>query len=110
MWRLLEDYSVTYTDKARPDDVLFQTAPAGLRSDGPSIPWYARWLIDRNGKLFPCGIIHDHLYNSGPMDRRDADRFLRDHCRVMGVGRLRVWLIYWTVRVWGQAAWDRCRS
>lgn len=84
--------------------------PVGFISDGASVP---RWLwsfLPRDGDYFLAAVLHDWLYHSGAVSRRDADRlFLRVMLELdVSFGQ---WFVCWVgVRIGGWAAWRKHRS
>ena len=107
--------SLTFTyyepgmDEAR-DAPIELKVPAGFQTDGLTIPPIGRGLLDRFGPMLPVGIAHDWLYARGQWKRRDADRFLRDCGRALGLRAWRVWLYYWAVRAFGWRNWHLARK
>ena len=113
-WELLDCMAVRFYihDEHGPMPVEQKlVVPAMFRTDGPSVPRGVRWLINRNGRLYPLSIVHDYLYGpSTQFTRHDADRWLRDAARCLGVKEWRVWLIYWSLRAFGARRWRPYRG
>lgn len=52
------------------------TIPAGFVTDFSSIPWFARALV-RWSRVDIAGVVHDWLYTTSELSRRQADRLWR---------------------------------
>ena len=59
------------------NDLRTIVIPAGFDTDYSSIPVWLHWFV-RWSKVDMAGVIHDWLYRSGGMDRREADLIWRD--------------------------------
>ena len=76
----------------------------GYAWDGPSGP-----TIDTKN-FMRASLVHDALYQllrSGdlrPCFRIEADRILRDICRMDGMSRFRAWYVYQAVRLFAEGA------
>jgi len=81
--------------------------PKGFASDGMSIPrFFWRWIGPKVEAQTVCpGIIHDWLYTSKIMTRKDADEWLRRALLANGVSASRARLVYWGVRMGGGSHW-----
>ena len=100
-FRTLEDIDFTLAG-------IKYTIPAGFKCDGASIP-RAFWRII--GPPISCeyideAIIHDYLYRFQPVPRAVADRDFFDRLKKPRM-RLRRWLIYLSVRLFGWIAWNK---
>lgn len=76
--------------------------PKGFKTDGLSIPWWARWLVDPVGKGLAAGLVHDHQLSANGMyvnERKSADKLIYRNLRDCGFSRLRAWLCYAGTRV-----------
>ncbi len=106
-------------------DAHVYVAPAGMRTDGASIPRFAWRLIGPPlaGRYRRAAIIHDAAYqgvlerldhegNALPRDysRKWADRLFRDLMRALRVFPINRWLIYRGVRLGGWLAWRKHRK
>lgn len=58
------------------NDDPYYVLPEGMESDGSSVPFFARWVIDRR-KMRISGWIHDYMYRTGIYDRKTADEVWR---------------------------------
>jgi hypothetical protein len=82
--------------------------PRGFITDGSSIPWYARWLINRR-RTRTAGLVHDYLYRTPGIGitRRQADFVWRDLAAVNAglLYRVTSWLGFLGLRLGGWHAW-----
>ncbi len=100
-WRL--EYSVIYS--GRTDEWII---PSGFVHDWASIP---RWLWPIAGPVSNYGasaVMHDWMYRTQPVSRKDADGLFRRTLKEAGVGWFRRRSMYLAVRVFGGGAWKRC--
>ena len=91
LWELQEDYTFEGYD-----------VPKGFRSDGLSIPRFARWFVDPLGKGLPAGLVHDHMLTEegGYLDnRKEADDKFYENLRRCGFSRLRAGICWMGVRL-----------
>jgi hypothetical protein len=83
----------------------------GYTHDGASIPWFGRFLIDRDGVHRESVLLHDYLYeNEGRIElgdddffytRKDADQVMRECLKAQGLSSWKVFLMYNAVRGFG---------
>lgn len=81
------------------------TVPAGFKTDFASVPRALWGLFPPYGRHTRAAVIHDWLYLTGSLSRADADGIFRRIMRESGVGRLRRWIMYLALRLFGWAAW-----
>lgn len=85
--------------------------PAGTRTDFSSIPqlfaWFVRW-----SKVDVAGVVHDWLYQSGELPRKDADRVWRVVAQsgIHAANPLQAFLGYIGLRLGGWYAWRNHRK
>lgn len=89
------------------DEGLNTTIPAGFVSDGMSAPSWSRWFL---GDAFDeqtlfCSVVHDWLYSSQVITRREADKWYRDALKKRGYGAGRSWACYLALRLFGWTHW-----
>lgn len=84
---------------------------AGYAWDGPSGPTVDTLTFMRGS------LVHDALYQlmrEGGLDkevyRKEADRILREICKVDGMSRIRAWWVYTGVRLFGDPSADPKRK
>ncbi len=107
------DYTVTFAVGGRPASV---TVPRGMLTDLASVPWFARWLVDRVGPHLEASIVHDFLYlawqdvpgrEARPADRDFADAVLIAGMKEAEVGGVAAWAIERAVRNFGWSVYSR---
>lgn len=79
------------------------TVPAGLETDGGSVPRAPGVYLFFGGIADPACVVHDDLYRSGIVPRKVADEVFREALKVCGVGIIRRNLMYAAVRAFGAA-------
>ena len=57
--------------------------PAGFCSDGVSVPRPFRWIIEPWGPYARAAIVHDFLYNTQSLPRKDADEIFREAIKIV---------------------------
>lgn len=101
-WLLLEDWSGRINGWSG-------EIPAGFRYDLSSIPRLLWPLIGPHELSVVAPLIHDWLYRTQTVTRRNADRVFRLTMRDQGVGPCRRKAAWLAVRVFGWAAWRKHR-
>lgn len=71
LWRVTESYEF---HSGEFDSGLFIGVPEGFVSDLASIPFGARWLIPKAGKMAQAAVCHDKCYRDGTMTIRIDDK------------------------------------
>jgi len=88
---------------------IFQ-APIGLNTDLGSIPPWLQGIFPKDGKAMFAYILHDHLYKSGILTRKEADDLLEEAMKVLGVSWWRRRAVREGLRVGGWVAWNKHRK
>ena len=90
------------------------TIPEGFITDLASIPRPLWWIpglapfeIGASGPIAHDAIYQGIVGRDLGVDRRRADEILRVFCRCDGVGRIRTFVVWAAVRVFGCWAWRR---
>lgn len=83
--------------------------PEGFVTDFASVPRLLWGLFPPYGRHTRAAVVHDWLYATGEVSRADADGIFRRIMRECGVGRVRRWIMYAALRLFGWAAWRRHR-
>ena len=73
--------------------------PVGFKSDGATVPVWARWLFPPIDRYFPAAIAHDYLLKSEHITREIADKTFRVALRESGISKIRQWVMYKAVRL-----------
>ena len=76
--------------------------PDGFITDMASVPRLFWILIPPTGRYSKATVIHDWLYTSHQVSRKDADGIFRRILRESGVAKWRRFTMYWAVRLFGR--------
>lgn len=82
------------------------TIPAGFEFDGASIPrmfWRVEQPID--GRYITAFCVHDYLYSTHQVSRKNADKILYSLLREAEMGWWKAKAIYRAVRIFGGSHW-----
>jgi hypothetical protein len=83
--------------------------PAGFQTDFASVP-RALWnVLPPHGRYDRAAVLHDFFYQTGGLDRGEADGVLLEAMNVCHVARWQRWTIYAGVRAGGWATWRKYR-
>ena len=102
---ILEDY--TYEN-----DKYIITVKAGFNTDGASIP-KAFWSIlssPFDGAVTYGAVIHDGLYTKMQLPRKECDKLLREMAIEKGYNKIKAFLVYYSVRLFGGSHWKKDTS
>ena len=102
---ILEDY--TYEN-----DKYIITVKAGFNTDGASIP-KAFWSIlssPFDGAVTYGAVIHDGLYTKMQLPRKECDKLLREMAIEKGYNKIKAFLVYYAVRLFGGSHWNKDTS
>jgi len=103
-WRLLDPLLYQADDASRYE------VPAGFHTDGASVPRGLWNVFPKYGKYLESAVLHDWLYASACLTRRQADKLFKEAMKSQGVGRFRRACIYAGVRTGGWGAWRKHRK
>jgi hypothetical protein len=104
-WKLQNDFSYE-------NDNVKITVKSGFTTDGASIP-KAFWSIVGNpleNDLLKPAIIHDGLYTIMKLSRLESDKLLKDMLLFNGTNKVKVFLVYYAVRLFGGSHWEKDTS
>lgn len=87
---LIEDYSTPEL-----------TIPAGVSTDGASVPRLLQNLFPRYDKYLPACLVHDYMYGSGLHTKKEADDLFKNNLKRLGISTPIRWCMYWSVRLFG---------
>lgn len=82
----------------------------GRVTDLASIPRLFRGIFQVNGKHRRAAVVHDELYKTGAVPRKDADLRFLEAMEEAGVGWLKRRMMYRAVRLGGWAAYQKRES
>lgn len=83
------------------------TVPRGFDTDGASIPPIINELWKEGGKKMRAAVVHDWLYRYHPVSKRQADMVFLEAMKVVGVGLIKRYLMYYAVRLFGGFSWKK---
>jgi hypothetical protein len=92
------------------DDFPDIVVPAGYITNGASVPTFLHDVISPTGDLFRASVVHDYLYYSKIVSRREADAIFREIVLDDTGSWLLAYLTWSTVRVSGSAYWNAAGS
>lgn len=84
--------------------------PVGFRTDFASVPRPFWRIIPPWGPYSPAAVVHDYLYVSGELSRKEADQIFLELMERLGVEKWKRTAMYWAVRIGGRGPWDRERK
>ena len=106
-----DDSETTMVILLEPIEVGGWTVPAGVTSDGGSIPRFAwPWCSPLDGRYIHIFLLHDWLFETHFITRAQADRTLLDLLILAGMRRTQAYAIYCAVRVFGGSHWSNART
>jgi len=76
--------------------------PVGFITDGASVPRILWAIIPRWGRYSKAVVIHDYLYRETNIERKIADKIMKE---AMIVCKTKIWrqvVMYWAVRLFGK--------
>lgn len=103
-WRLLAPFS--YLD---PDHGLIEV-PAGFTTDFASVPRLPLTFALLGSYGHAAAVMHDCLYRSRQLPRKDADRVFLNALRSSGIARWRAWLMFAGARIGGAHRYNQTSS
>jgi hypothetical protein len=84
--------------------------PRGFETDFASVPRFFWRVLPPWGRYSPAAVVHDYLYQSGTLERHEADRVFLTLMQRLGVSAWKRNVMYEAVRLFGGSAWNRCRE
>lgn len=81
--------------------------PAGFLTDFASVPRFFWRLFPPTGRYGKAAVLHDMLYRTGAVPRREADAIFFDAMRSLGVFLPTRWLMWLAVRLFGWTAYKK---
>lgn len=85
--------------------------PVGFYTDFESMPRWVPLLYSLLGDAnHEPAVVHDWLYYSAITDRLTADSIFAEACLLIGTPMWKRKLLYWGLRMGGQAAWNDHRA
>lgn len=84
--------------------------PKGFISDGASVPRLLWAIFPPFHRYTESAIIHDFLYKTQFIDRKDCDKIFLDCMLEDGVNKIVAYLFYYNVRLFGELAWNKYKK
>ncbi|MDP2729295.1 MAG: DUF1353 domain-containing protein [Dehalococcoidales bacterium] len=103
-WRLVFPFGYDVGYEGSGDRI---TVPLGFVTDFASTPFPIWGIIPPWGKYGKAAVVHDYLYMVKARTRKQSDDIFREGMVVLKVDPVRVFLMYWAVRLFGWLAWLR---
>ncbi len=76
--------------------------PIGFKTDFASVPQGMWWFCaPASGNHARASVLHDYLYKTGRVSRKEADEIFRDAMKACGVGWFKRNSMFWAVRGFG---------
>jgi hypothetical protein len=98
---------LVYETDLRPNDII---VPVGFQTDFASVPRLPYIFLIVGDIAQEAAVIHDYLYETQILGRRDADRVLREAALVTGCKWHQAWILYIGVRIGGWYGWNKFAS
>ena len=84
--------------------------PLGTITDFASVPRIFWRIIPPWGSYSPAAVVHDWLYQSGIVERKEADDIFLELMERLDVPKWDRTMMYWAVRLGGGPSWDSNRK
>jgi len=101
--RLLKEHEVRIKE-------LNIVVPAGFETDFASTPRVLWSIVPPWGRYSPAAVVHDYLYNTAPVSRKEADKAFLAHMEALRVNWLKRKAMYRGVRIGAVFAWNNYRK
>jgi hypothetical protein len=106
-WRVIEEFVYHVGDEGSYDTIR---VPAGEETDFASIPRVFWRVLPPTGVYGKAAVIHDHLYKTGARPKHEADLIFLEAMDVLGTPSPVRHTMYWAVKMFGFAAWNKHRK
>jgi hypothetical protein len=104
-WRLAERF-IVYTEQAEEEKVWIEVKD-GFETDFASIPKVFIPLLRWKDKFNKASVAHDWLYSTKQFDRKTADRIFLELMLALGINKVKAYLFYFVVRIFGWTHWRK---
>ena len=96
------------TEPARyEDDKYIITVEAGFDFDFASIPWWATWLLPKDGQEYDrASFFHDALFASQALPKDECDNVFLGIMLFDGTNKYLAKVMYWAVKYGGHQAYN----
>ena len=103
-WQLHEPFTYHIGSRYSSNTVR---VPEGFVTDFASVPWGLWNVFPTWGKYGKGAVIHDYLYQSKEVSRKQADLIFKEAMGVLGVEVWKINLMYWGVRLFGWIGYSK---
>jgi hypothetical protein len=86
------------------------TVPIGFVTDLATVPRIFWSIIPRAGVYGYAAVIHDYLYRTATVNKKEADLIFLKIMTEHGVKRWKRLMMYWAVKFFGFIDWNRNRQ
>lgn len=97
-WKIMQ--SITYED-----DKYRIIVPSGFITDFASVPKIFWNIVPPVGKYAPAAVVHDWLYSTKKLSRKEADKIFLRAMKELGVSLWKRYIMYFAVRAFGWSHW-----
>ena len=80
--------------------------PEGFETDFASVPRLFWRIVPPWGRYSPAAVVHDYLYSTSKVSRKEADGIFLELMGRLGVPLWKRLAMYWAVRLFGWFAWS----
>ena len=84
--------------------------PRGFETDFATLPRIAQGIFGKLGKWNRAAILHDWLYRSGLVNRKEADKYFLFWMQQDGTHWFTARVFYLAVRLFGGRYWHQCEE
>ncbi|OCR99017.1 hypothetical protein A9K75_08870 [Campylobacter fetus subsp. testudinum] len=107
----LSGYFITQKQLLYTDNKLIIKIPKGFKFNGATVPKWLNILIPKFGYKYDRSVcLHDYLYFSKKLSRKESDRIFYEAMRAEKVNRNLAFVIYLAVRVFGRKSWQKAEK
>ncbi len=78
------------------------TVKKGFKTDLASVPRILWFILPPHGYYGKAAVIHDYLYRTGKLPRKQCDDIFKEAMQVLKVKPWKIWVMYTAVRLWGK--------
>jgi hypothetical protein len=104
-WELVEPFSFYY--EAYNDIRRVIVIPKGFITDFASTPAMLYSIFPPIGLYNKAAMIHDYLYSTKTLPRKNADLYFLQAMKVLGVSKWRRYAMYYAVRLFGSKSYNK---
>ena len=91
-------------------ETYYVMVPAGFETDFASVPRLPLMYLLAGDTAHEAAVIHDYLYRTNGISRREADALFYTIMRETNEPRWRAWMMWFAVRAGGWRTWNKYRA